>query len=87
MNKELGARGVVVVGVSLDEDGAEAVKPFLAKNPMDYQVALGADAAKDKYQVGALPTTLVMDRNGKIVQKFEGFTNPEDIEKVVKQAL
>jgi thiol:disulfide interchange protein DsbD len=87
MNKDLGPKGVAVIGVSLDEDGAEAVRPFLAKNPIDYLVALGSDAAKDKYQIGALPTTIVMDRTGKIVQKFEGFTQSEDIQKAVKQAL
>lgn len=87
MNKEFGPQGVAVIGVSLDEDGADAVKPFLARNPMDYLVALGSDAAKDKYQIGPLPTTIVMDRTGKIVQKFEGFTHPEDIQKAVKQAL
>ena len=87
MSKELGPKGVAIVGVSLDEDGAEAVKPFLARNPMEYPVALGADAAKEKFQVGPLPTTIVMDRQGKIVQKFEGFTHPEDIQKAVKQAL
>ena len=58
MNKELGPKGVAVIGVSLDDDGAEAVKPFLAKNPMEYLVALGSDAAKDKYQIGPLPTTV-----------------------------
>ena len=87
MNKELGPKGVVVIGVSLDDDGADAVKPFLAKNPMEYLVALGSDPAKEKYQVGPLPTTIVMDRTGKVLQKFEGFTHPEDIQKVVKQAL
>ena len=87
MNKELGPKGVAVIGVSMDEDGADAVKPFLAKNPMEYTVALGSDAAKEKYQIGALPVTIVMDRTGKIVQKFEGFTHPEDIQKAVKQAL
>jgi thiol:disulfide interchange protein len=87
MNRELGPKGVAVIGVSLDDDGAEVVKPFLAKNPMEYLVALGSDAAKDKYQIGPLPTTIVMDRTGKIVQKFEGFTHPEDIQKAVKQAL
>jgi thiol:disulfide interchange protein DsbD len=87
MNKELAPQGVAVIGVSLDEDGAEAVKPFLARNPMDYLVALVSDAAKDKYQIGPLPTTIVLDRTGKIVQKFEGFTDPGDIQKAVKQAL
>jgi len=87
MNKELSPQGVTVVGVSLDEEGADAVKPFLVKNPIQYPVALGSDAAKEKYQIGPLPTTLVMDRQGKVVKKFEGFTHPEDIQKAVKQAL
>jgi thiol:disulfide interchange protein len=87
MNKSLASKGVAIIGVSLDEDGADAVKPFLAKHPMEYPVALGGDAAKDKFQIGPLPTTIVMDRKGNVVQKFEGFTRPEDIEKAVKQAL
>ena len=87
MNKDLGPQGVAVIGVSLDEDGADAVKPFLAKNPMEYLVALGSDAAKEKYQIGPLPTTIVVDRQGKVVKKFEGFTHPEDIAKAVQQAL
>jgi thiol:disulfide interchange protein len=87
MNKDLSPQGVAVIGVSLDEDGAGAVKSFLAKNPMEYPVALGSDAAKDKYQIGPLPTTIVMDRQGKVVHKFEGLTSPEDIQKAIKQAL
>ena len=31
MHDELGAKGVEVVGISMDEDGAEAVKPFLRR--------------------------------------------------------
>ena len=87
MNKELSPKGVAIIGVSLDEDGAAVVKPFLAKNRMDYPVALGGDAAKDKFQIGPLPTTIVMDRQGNVIKKFEGFTHPEDIQKAVKQAL
>jgi thiol:disulfide interchange protein DsbD len=87
LNKDLGSKGVAVIGVSLDDEGAEVVKPFLAKNPMEYQVALGSDAAKDKYQVGPLPTTIVMDRQGKVVHKFEGFTEAAEIRKAVQQAL
>jgi thiol:disulfide interchange protein DsbD len=87
MHKELAGKGVEVVGVSLDEEGADAVKPFLAKTPIEYPIALGSDAAKEKFQVGPLPTTIVLDRQGKIVRKFEGFTHPEDIQKAVKQIL
>ena len=35
---------MVVLGVSMDEEGAERVRPFLKKHPMDYLVALGSEA-------------------------------------------
>jgi glutathione peroxidase-family protein len=34
----------------------------------------------------ALPITLVLDKNGKTVQRFEGFTKPEDIRAAVAKA-
>jgi peroxiredoxin len=34
-----------------------------------------------------LPTTVVFDRSGKILQRFEGLTPADALEKVVKTAL
>ena len=66
MHDELGAKGVEVVGISMDEDGAEAVKPFLRKNPMKYTVGLGSGS------MDQLPVTVVLDRNGNTVKRFDG---------------
>ncbi len=81
MQKEMGARGVEVVGISMDEDGAAAVKPFLKQLPMNYTVGLGSGAFEQ------LPITVVYDRNGNKVQRFEGFTKPEEIRAAVEKAL
>ena len=81
MQTELGGQGVQVVGINMDEEGAEAVKPFLKQMPMGYTVGLGTGT------IGQLPITLIMDRSGKTVKRFEGFAKPEDIRAAVTAAL
>jgi thiol:disulfide interchange protein len=80
MQDELGAKGVDVVGISMDEGGAEAVKPFLLQNPMKYTVGLGSGA------MDQLPVTVVLDRNGNTVQRFDGLAKPEEIRAAVEKA-
>jgi thiol:disulfide interchange protein DsbD len=88
LHQQLGPKGVVVLGVSMDEEGAERVRPFLKKHPMDYPVALGSDAVSKQYGLGdLLPVTIVFDRSGKQVKRFEGFTAEESLQAVVQQAL
>jgi thiol:disulfide interchange protein DsbD len=87
LNQQLGGKGVVVLGVSMDEDGAERVRPFLKKHPMDYLVALGSEAVSKQYGLDELPVTIVFDRSGKQVKRFEGFTAEDALRAVVEQAL
>ena len=61
VNREYGSKGVVVVGVAMDEEGLERVQPFLKKHPMDYTVALGSPAVSKEYKLDELPVTVVFD--------------------------
>ena len=47
----------------------------------------GNDALNKQYNLDSLPVTLVFDRAGKQVKRFEGFTPEADILAAVKQAL
>jgi thiol:disulfide interchange protein DsbD len=87
LNQQLGGKGVVVLGVSIDEEGAERVRPFLKKHPMDYLVALGSEAVSKQYGLDELPVTIVFDRSGKQVKRFEGFTPEDALGAVVRQSL
>ena len=77
--------GVSVLGIARDEEGLERVQPFLKKHPMDYQVALGADPLNKEYNLDVLPVTLVYDRTGRQIKRFEGFTPEAELEAAVKQ--
>jgi len=67
------ADGLEVIGVSIDEDGWSAVTPFAAAQEIDYPLALANENVTSAYGgVTALPTTFVIDRDGRIVQKIVG---------------
>jgi thiol:disulfide interchange protein len=85
LHRELAAKGVAVVGVSMDED-ATRLAPFLKKHPMDYTVAVAPDSLRQQYGE-ALPVTLVFDRKGKQVKRFDGFTSEADLQAAIRQVF
>jgi thiol:disulfide interchange protein DsbD len=87
LHKDFAGQGVAVLGISMDDEGAARVQPFLKKHPMDYPVGLGSEALNKQYNLDQLPVTLVFDRTGKQVKRFEGFTSEADLLSAVKQAL
>jgi thiol:disulfide interchange protein DsbD len=87
LNRDYAAKGVKVVGIGMDEEGIARVKQFLARHPMEYTVALGKDSFNQTYRLDELPVTLIFDRTGKQVQRFEGFTSEADLRAALEKAL
>jgi thiol:disulfide interchange protein DsbD len=90
MQRDLAPKGVVVLGVAMDEDGAAVVKPFLKKHPIEYTLALGSDAIRKQFGVedeGGYPVTLIFDRNGKQVERLVGGKSEGELRAAVQQAL
>jgi len=85
--RELSPKGLELIGVAMDEEGAAVVKPFLARHPLDYPVTLGDAAVGARYSVENFPVTLVFDRSGKLVKRFDGFTKDADIRAAVESVL
>ena len=60
------SKGFEVVGVSMDEDGWSAIKPYVVSHKVNYRVLLGNDSVSQLYGgVDALPTTFIIDRDGR----------------------
>jgi thiol-disulfide isomerase/thioredoxin len=69
---------VVVLGISEDEGPVDAVEAFVAEQKMNYPVALTTPALRKIFRgVTALPTTFVIDRDGRIAQKHVGLLNAQ----------
>lgn len=72
-------QGFAVLGVSMDEDGWRAIKPYVQNMKMNYRVLLGDDAVSTAYGgLDALPTTLLIDRQGKIASVYQGVSKGKE---------
>ncbi len=81
LHKRYASRGFEVIGVSVDEVGAEAVKSFVEEQKMTYPVVLDPEGKlANVLQTSMLPTSVLVDRNGKIVWKKVGAIEPQDLE-------
>jgi peroxiredoxin len=87
-NKTLKARGLAVVGVSMDEDGWKSVKPYLTAKKIDYPIVVGTeDIAKAYGGVDTLPSTFIIDREGKIAFSHNGLVGKDTYQKEIGSLL
>jgi hypothetical protein len=63
------------------------VRDFWKDIKQDYTVLLGDKDAETKFAVGALPTTIILDREGRIRAKIIGERRREAFEAAVKPLL
>jgi thiol-disulfide isomerase/thioredoxin len=69
---------LVVLGISEDEAPIPTVQAFVDEQRMNYPVAMTTPELRKIFRgVSALPTTFVIDRDGKIAQKHVGLLNAE----------
>jgi cytochrome c biogenesis protein CcmG/thiol:disulfide interchange protein DsbE len=81
-------KGFAVVGVAMDEEGWQAVKPFLADMAVNYRVLLGSDQTAELYGgVSALPTTFLIDQEGKVASTHVGLAPRDAFENGIKELL
>jgi cytochrome c-type biogenesis protein len=87
LQHELAAKGLKIVGASLD-DSADDVNTYQKEvTKFEYEVLLGGSDAKVKFQQSVLPTTYLIDRQGRIRQKIIGARDKATWEAVVKPLL
>lgn len=87
MQHDLEARGLKVLGASL-EDSAEGINSYQQSvRKFEYDVLLGGTEAKTKFSEGVLPTTYLIDREGLIRQKIIGARDRAGWEAAVKPLL
>ena len=87
-NKTYKDRGFAVLGVSLDDDGWKSVKPYIAEKKIDYTVVVGNDQVSKSYgDVESLPTTFIIDRDGRIAFVHMGLVGKDTYEKEIRSLL
>lgn len=88
LQEKYGKEGLMIVGVSVDEGGPQVVKPFMAKMKINYPIVMGDDAVATAYGAAeAIPTTILIDRDGQIRHKKVGSEETSEYEKKILAVL
>jgi peroxiredoxin len=81
-------RGFMTLGISMDEDGWKAVKPFLSQTGINYPVMVGDDRLAELYGgLDSLPSTFLIDREGRIAFMHLGLVGRRDYEAEIQVLL
>jgi peroxiredoxin len=73
MQEKYGDSGLVIIGVNMDSDAGDAVN-FLQEYPAEFKIINDPDGdLAREYEVIAMPSSYVFDRNGALVTRHLGF--------------
>jgi len=73
LSHEFPSQDFVVVGLSSDYEGAQIVQPFMESFGLTFPILLDPEmAVNDRFEVRAIPASIVLDRQGVIRYKFFG---------------
>lgn len=79
--------GFVVLGISTDGDPSQ-ILPFLAEHHITYPVALASGEVTQQFGgVNVLPTSFLIDRNGRIRNEVRGYFAAPALEQAVNHLL
>ena len=86
--------GVHVIGIALDKDSLDLVRPFVKSNDISYTIltgdhqifaALSAGSSGEEFK--GVPTTLIIDRKGRIRERFHGSFELEQFEERLRSLI
>jgi peroxiredoxin/outer membrane lipoprotein-sorting protein len=84
--QDLKAKGLVVFAVNFAEDAA-TVRGFLAQNPLTLPVLLDEKGeVGQRYQATAIPTLVVIGKDGKVSSYFQGVREEDVLRKALAKA-
>ena len=88
LQKKFKDRGLVVLGINIDNDSVERIEKFRDEKDLVYPMLLaGGAVASKQYFCRAFPTVVWIDREGKIVNRDYGYKRLGDLEKRAQELL
>ena len=77
-----------IIGLTVDDDDAGVIQHVVARTGINYPVAMASAEVRIKYGgIAALPTSFVLDAQGRVVQKHEGLRDPALYETEIRALL
>lgn len=88
IRQEYSKKGVEIIGVAFTKgDNEDFLKEFRKLGTINIPLALDTDNVASKYQLVRLETTYILNKDGVIVYKDEGFTSYEDYKRELDKII
>jgi peroxiredoxin len=88
LQRELGGRGLEIVGVSLDREGFAAVRPYAKEKEINYTLVADDGSAERAYgPFRSIPQTYVIGRDGTVRYVAKGALAESKLRRVVEKLL
>jgi len=75
LHKTYQKSGLEVIGMNLDRGDLNTVRHFVKSMDIPYPIAMTPENVERNYGVTGLPTTILIDKQGKIREKIPGFSS------------
>jgi thiol-disulfide isomerase/thioredoxin len=94
--KEQAAKGLVIIGAATDskvitetkiDEETDNVKEIIKKKEIPYAVGIASEKITKDLKFKGIPTTILIDRSGKIIKTFYGFHEKADFADAVKTIM
>jgi peroxiredoxin len=79
-------RDVVVLGISVDTEGLDAVKPYAEKHGVRYTILLGNEALARDFGAPGFPALVVVGPDGAIRSMHVGLVEEPELQQVLAEA-
>jgi peroxiredoxin len=79
-------RDVVILGVSVDTDGPDAVRAFTEKRQVRYQILLGSESLAREFGAPGFPSLIVVGPDGFIRSMHVGLVEQPELLQVLAEA-
>ena len=81
LQDHFGQRGLVVLGVSVDDGGPLRVRRFAEHMGVHIRLLMADEHVLDEYgPIRSIPTTFFIDQRGQVVRRVVGYIDPETME-------
>jgi len=96
-NQKYGPKGLVILGVAMDDEGNQVVQPYVKDRrfdvnghpeAMNYHILLGNSKIAEKFGgILGMPTSMLYSREGKKVKTIVGLIDHDDLSKALEGQL
>lgn len=87
ISNEYKDKNLVIIGISVDENGEEAVAPFSKQVGFNYPVFLTTSELNSSFNIDAVPQIFLYDKTGKLIANLKGYVESKELKAMIDKLL